>query len=167
MPIERRIRPPGSSSFWQLALLSTGVGGLWLSHHLAGSGESDRGSVLLSTAIVVVAALTAGAWGVHLMVVSAFSDMRRVFRSRHLLTCGGILFAAGAAAALPVATSRPFHSVVAHGRITGEEVADVGSLTGTVVCAVGAIVTAMGAWDAFHDERHWHRSLHIGGERSR
>jgi len=164
MPIERRMQPHGSSSFWQLALLSAGVGGLWMSHQLAGSAGGDRGSVLLPTAIVVVVALASVGRGTHLMVDSASSDLRRVFRSRHLLGCGGILFAAAAIAALPVATSQPFRSVFAHGRITAGEVADIGSVSATVFCAVGAIAAAVGAWDAFHDERHWHRSLGIGGE---
>jgi len=163
MPIERRLQHTASSSFWQLALLTAGVGGLWMSHTLAGSAERNPGSVLLPTVIVVLAALAALGRGTQLMVVSGFSDMRRVFRSRHLLACGGMLFAAGALVALPIATGRPFRSVFAHGRITGGEVADIGSMSGTVLCAVGAIVAAVGAWDSFQDERHWHRSLGIGG----
>lgn len=164
MPIDRRIRPPGSSSFWQLTLLVVGVGGIWMSHQLAGSTDSDRGSIVASTAIVVVAALIALGRGTQLMVASASSDMRRVFRARHLLGCGAILFGAAAVAVLPVAIGPPFGSLFAHGRITGEEVADLGSMSGAVLCAVGAVVAAIGAWDSFQDERHWHRSLGIGGE---
>ena len=161
MPSKRRLRPPGSSLFPQLVLLSAGVGGLWLSRHLAVRAGSDGGSIVLSTAIVVVAALAAAGWGTRLMVVSAFSDMRRVFRSRHLLACGGILLGAGAVAALPVATSRPFQRLFSYGHITGEEVSDIGGLSGTVLCVIGAVVSTIGAWDAFQDERHWYRSLDV------
>ena len=42
----------------------------------------------------------------------------------------------------------PFDRLLSHGRITGGEVGDIGSIIAVAICTVGAIVTSLGAWDA-------------------
>ncbi len=59
----------------------------------------------------------------------------------------------------------PFDKLFAHGRITGEDIVDVGMVTAALSCLVGAGVALAGAWDRMHAERHWHRSLHLHGRR--
>jgi len=159
MPIEHRIRTPEHSALRQVSLLAAGVCGLWLAHQVPRLIDGAGRSSTIPTAVLVAVALVAVGRATQTGVAAAFSDLHRVFRSRHLLACAGILSIAGILAVLPVATTRPFGKLFAHGQITGEELADVGSLTGTVICTVAAIVTAVGAWDASHDERHWHRSV--------
>ena len=165
MPIEHRIRTSERTAFRQLRLLAAGVCGLWLAHQVPRLIDGGVRSATIATAVVVAVALGAVGRGTQTAVATAFSDLHRVFRSRHLLACTALLSIAGILVVLPVATTRPFGHLFAHGQITGEELADVGSLTGAVICAVAAIVTAVGAWDASHDERHWHRSLGAGHHR--
>ena len=165
MPIEHRTRLPERSSFRQLSLLTAGVCGLWLVHHLPASIDVAGRSATISTAVVVAVAVAAIGRGTQVSVTRGFSDLHRVFRSRHLLACAAVLSVAGFLAVLPAATTRPFSHLFAYGQITGEELADVGSLTGAMICTVAAIVTAVGSWDASHDERHWHRSLGAGDRR--
>jgi len=159
MPTEHRIRTPGRTAFRQLSLLTAGVCGLWLAHQVPRLLDGPGRNAMISTAAIVTVALAAVGRGTQRSVATAFSDLHRVFRSRHLVTCTAVLAVAAVFAVLPVATTRPFGQLFSHGRITGEELADVGSLAGVVVCAVAAITAAVGAWDASHDERHWHRSL--------
>lgn len=156
-------RLSGKHYFWlQLALVGASLVGLWLSHHIGRFGtDSSSRNVLLGTAAVVGVSLAGLGRAAHVIVTSAFSDSHRVFRSRHLLACSFVLFAAAVFAAV-LAISDPFARVLSHGRITAEEVADVGSLVAFAICSVTAVVTAIGSWDAFHDERHWYRSLHRG-----
>ena len=115
----------------------------------------------LGTAAVVGIPLATLGRAAQVIVTSAFSDSCRVFHSRHLLACSLVLFTGAAFAAAP-AVRDPFDRLLSHGRITGGEIADAGSMIAVTICTVGAVVTSMGAWDAFHDERHWHRALHSG-----
>jgi hypothetical protein len=158
-------RLSGKQYFWlQLALLSAGLLGLWLSHQIAGWGEDiSTRNIALGTAAVVGFSLAALGRAAQVIVTSAFSDSYRVFLSRHLLACSLVLFTGATFAAGP-AVHEPFDRLLSHGRITGGEIADVGSMIAVTICTVGAVVTSMGAWDAFHDERHWYRSLHSGGQ---
>ena len=149
----------------QLSLLTAGVCGLWLAHHVPASIDVAGRRSTISTAAVVAVAMVALGRGTQVSVARAFSDLHRVFRSRHLLAWTATLSIAGILAVLPVATTRPFSHLFAYGQITGEELADVGSLAGAMICTVAAIVTAIGSWDASHDERHWYRSLDVGERR--
>ena len=161
MSMESRNRLSGKQYFWlQLALLTVGLIGLWLSHQIAGWGEdnSSRNMALGTAAVVAVSLATLGR-AAQVIVTSAFSDSYRVFLSRHLVACSLVLFTGAAFAAGP-AVHEPFDRLLAHGQITGGEIADVGSMIAVTICTVGAVVTSMGTWDAIHNERHWYRSLH-------
>lgn len=164
MSTEPSNRLSGNHYFWlQLGLAIAGLLGLWLSHQIAGWGDNNSShSVALGTAAVVGISLAIVTRSAQVIVTSAFSDACRVFHSRHLLACSLVLFA-GAAFAAGLAVHEPFAQVLSHGRITGGEIADVGSMIAVAICTVGAVVTSVGAWDAFRDERHWYRSLHNGG----
>jgi hypothetical protein len=164
MPTESSKRLSRKHYFWlQLAQASTGLVGLWLSHRIARWGDDNTSSrnVALVTAALVGASLAAVGRSTQIMVTSAFSDSYRVFRSGHLLACSVVLFAGSAFAASSV-VHEPFARLLSYGQITGEEIADVGTMVAVAICTVGAVVTAVGAWDCFQDERHWHRSLHNG-----
>ena len=84
-----------------------------------------------------------------------------MFHSRHLLDCSLVLLVVAAFAAGP-AVHEPFARLFSHGRITGGEIADVGSTIAPAICTVASIVTATGAWDAYRAERPRYRSLHDG-----
>jgi len=163
MSTESRNRLSGKQYFWlQLALLSAGVLGLWLSHQIARWGDdTSTRSLTLGTAAVVAISLAMIGRAAQVIVNSAFSDSYRVFRSRHLLACSVLLFAGAALAVSPLLIHEPFDRLFAHGQVTGGEVGDIGSMLAVTICTVGAIVTSLGAWDALHDERHWYRSLHV------
>ena len=59
----------------------------------------------------------------------------------------------------------PFDKLFAHGRITAEDIVDVGIVIAAFVCWVGAGVAITGAWDTLHAERNWHRTMHLRGHR--
>ena len=142
----------GRQHFWvRLVLLVVGIGGLRLSHQIASGTTTSR------TAALVAVALAAVVWSTWAIVVSALSGAYRVFRSRHLLVCAALL---GSAAVMisSLVVHGPFDRLFAHGRITGEDVADFGSVLAAFVCAVGTAIAATGAWEAMSEERHWHRS---------
>jgi len=163
MPSSSSNRLSGKHYFWlHLALASAGLTGLWLSHQIAGWSEHPSSpSMALETAGAVVVSLAILCRATLVIVTSAFSDKYRVFHSRHLLACSLVLFVGAAFAAGP-AVHEPFARLFSHGRITGGEIADIGSTIATAICTVAAVVTAMGAWDACREERHWYRSLHDG-----
>lgn len=154
-------RLSGTRYFWlQLVHLGAGIFGLWLAHQIAMSGEATRRSVTLWTAGLVAVSLAMVGRAVRIIVNSAFSDSHRVFHCRHLVACSLVLFAGAALVIGPLLVHEPFERLVAHGRITAGEVADIASLLAATMCTVGAVVTSLGAWDARHDERHWYRSVH-------
>jgi hypothetical protein len=141
--------------FWLwLAALVTALGVLLLAHHLGGR-----------MILVAVLALASVGRAVHVIVAAAFSDAHRIFRTRHLLTCGALLSMAGAGEALVVLSRGPFGKLFAHGSITGEDVVDVATLIAALVCLVGAGVALAGAWERMHVERDWHRTLHLHSRR--
>jgi hypothetical protein len=144
--------------FWgQLVLLATGVCGLAVAHRVA-SWDADSRLATFGTAALAGLSLAVAARASWLITARALSDAYRVFRSRHLLVCASLLASAAAIVATSVVHG-PFDRVLAHGRITGADLADLGSVVTVFVCTVAAVVAASGAWDALRDERHWHRSL--------
>jgi hypothetical protein len=144
--------------FWgQLVLLAAGVCGLAASHRVA-SGDADSRLATLGTASLAGFSLAVAVRAAWLITARALSDAYRVFRSRHLLACA-VLLASTAAIVAASVVHGPFDRVFAHGRITGADLADLGSVVTSFVCTVAAVVAASGAWDALRDERHWYRSL--------
>ena len=139
----------GQRYFWMhLAQLGTGALGLYLAHRMAGAARP------WSVVLAVVSLLLVGR-SVRTIVNGGFSDAYRVFRARHLFACSIALLASTVLTVGPLVVDEPFGRLFAHGRFTAAEVADVGSMVAVVTCAVGAVVTSHGAWDARRDERHW------------
>ncbi len=139
----------GQRYFWvHLALLGAGTVGLCLAHRMAATSRP------LTIGFAAVSLLIVGR-AVGTIVNGGFSDAYRVFRARHLLACSIALLASTVLTVGPLVADEPFGRLFAHGRITAAEFADVGSMVAVVTCAVGAVVTSHGAWDARRDERHW------------
>jgi hypothetical protein len=155
--------------FWlRLALLGAGLGVLVLTHRVTGQLDDSvaTGRSAVAGGLVVVAlALALVVRSVHVIVTSAFSDAYRVFRARHLAFCAALLFGIGALTATVMVVHDPFDKLFAHGRITAEDIVDVGVVIAALVCWIGAGVAITGAWDASHAERNWHRTLHLYSRR--
>lgn len=150
--------------FWvQLALLVTGIVGLRLSYEVA-AWDAAADNATIWTAALVSASLIVVVRSNYVIVTSAFSDAYRVFRFRHLLASSALL---GAAAVVTgsLVVDGPFGQLFAHGRITGKDIADLGSVVATFVCSFGAACASAGTWTAFREERHWDQSLHLRGHR--
>ena len=153
----------------QLATLGTGLGALVVAHTITRETNDSVTGATPTTAIVLLLviplALAAVARSTYVIVTSGHSDAHRIFRSRHLFTTGALLLAVGAAIAASMVVHDPFDKLFAHGRITGEDLVDVGLVAAALICLFGAGVAFTGAWDRLHAERHWHRSLHLHGRR--
>lgn len=166
MTSEPRIQLSGTSYVWlQAGLLTVGVAGLWISHYIGTWYDASAPGVTFTVSVAVAGSVGVVGRATRVIVNSAFSDFYRVFRSRHLLACSVLLLAAAIAVTVPLIIHTPFGELFAHGAITSGEVADLGSACAIVICTIGAVVAATGAWDVLHDERHWYRSLVIGGDR--
>ncbi len=155
--------------FWtQLAALGAGLGAIFLAHDVTRQLDDSTADTTFSTAVVMLVVSTALALvarAVYVIVTSAFSDAYRVFRTRHLVVCGALLFLVAAGAAGALVTRGPFEKLFAHGRITGEDVIDLATMVAAGVCMIGAGVASIGAWDRMHEERNWHRTLHLHSRR--
>ena len=153
----------------QLAILGAGIGALVLAHTLTRRMNDSVTGASLTTVIVLLVvvplALAAVARSTFVIVTSAHSDAYRVFRSRHLFVSGALLLVTAATVAAMMVVHDPFDKLFAHGRITGEDIVDVGIVVAALVCMFGAGVAFMGAWERLLAERHWHRSLRISGRR--
>jgi hypothetical protein len=155
--------------FWRrLVALGVGLGLLVLaptmSRRLDDSGYTSSSATVAVILVVMVAVAIAGR-SVHVIVTSAFSDAYRVFRARHLVACASLLLASGTTVAYAVVVRDPFRRAFAHGRITGLDIIDVGTVIAALVCLVGAGVALSGAWDASLEERNWHRTLYLRSRR--
>lgn len=155
--------------FWlRLVLLGAGLGLLVLTHRFAGGLEDSiaagRSAVAGVLAVVALSLAIVGR-SVHVIVTAAFSDAYRVFRAQHLAACTALLFGIGAVTTALVVVHDPFDNLFAHGRITAEDVVDVGGVIAALVCWIGAGVSITGAWDASRAERNWHHTLHLYSRR--
>lgn len=154
--------------FWlQLAALGAGLGGMFLAHHVTRRLDPDAGTALTTAVAMLVVTATSGvvARAVYVIVTSAFSDAYRVFRARHLMACTVMLFVVAVGEAGMVYWRGPFETLVAYGRITPGDLVDAASVIAAAVCMVGAGVASIGAWDRMHEERNWHRTLHLYSRR--
>ena len=155
--------------FWlQLAALGAGLGVLYLAYPISQQLDDSNAGATFSTIAVMLAvstALAAVGRAVYVIVTSASSDAHRVFRTRHLVVCVTLLFVVAAGTTAVLVARGPFEKLLARGRITGVDVTDGATAIAAVVCMVGAGVAAIGAWDALHEQRNWHRTLHVPGRR--
>ena len=155
--------------FWlQLASLGAGLGAMFVAHHVTRQLDDPAAGTPFATMVAILvttATLGVVARAVYVIVTSAFSDAYRVFRSRHLMACTTMLFAIAVVEAGVVFWRGPFDTLVAYGRITPGDLVDAASVVAAVVCMVGAGVASIGAWDRMHEERNWHRTLHLYSRR--
>jgi uncharacterized membrane protein YidH (DUF202 family) len=162
-------RSPTRYVWLQLAVLGVGIAALVLAHTATQRMDDAVTGATVPTLVVLLVvvplALAAVARSTYVIVTSGYSDAYRIFRSRHLFTSGTLLFVVAAAGTVAMVVHDPFDKLFAHGRITGEDIVDVGIMFAAVICMVGAGVAFTGAWDRLHAERHWHRSLHLHDRR--
>jgi hypothetical protein len=170
MSVPGAVRRSPTRYFWtQLAILAAGVGVLVFAHGIAARVDDPVDGTDLTTMIVsimvVAAAVGSMARANYVIVTSGFSDAYRVFRARHLFVCAALLFVVASTALGWVIAHDAFRGFFSHGRVTGEDVVDVGLLTAALISMVGAGSALAGSWDSLHVERHWHLHLHRTGHR--
>jgi hypothetical protein len=154
--------PPAVSSTHylrsQLAVLVAGVGALIVGHHVVRQLDGSGSGSAVMTKLLIVALMSSVALvgrAVYVIVTSAFSDAYRVFRSRHLLFCGAMLFAMAAAQTGAMVERGSFGTLFAYGRMTGQDIVDAATVLAALVCLFGAGVAFTGAWDRMQVERNW------------
>jgi uncharacterized membrane protein YidH (DUF202 family) len=150
--------------FWlQLAALGAGLGALFLAHDVAQRQRDLAAGATFSTAVVVFVVSTSLAVigrAVYVIVTSAFSDVYRVFRTRHLVACAVLLCIVAVVVVGALIARGPFEKLFAHGGITGADIIDVATSVAALVCMIGGGVATIGAWDRMHEERNWSRAAH-------
>jgi hypothetical protein len=155
--------------FWlQLTALATGLGALFLAHHVTRRlDDSTAGTTFTTVVVILVVAASLAVVGraVYVIVTSAFSDAHRVFRTRHLLFCGTLLLVVAASEAGLLIRRGPFATFFAYGKINGEVIIEVATVMAALVCMVGAGVALTGACERSHVERNWHLTLHLHSRR--
>jgi hypothetical protein len=139
-----------------IALLATAHG------VAAWSGDPGGRAPTFATLGIVMTSLAALSWSSWGLVESNTSRWRHVFFGRRVAWCAGALAFVGGGLVLSLAMSDPFQAFFSSGRITAEELVDLGCVLGAVVSLTLAAAAALAAWDALEDERHWGRSLGIG-----
>jgi hypothetical protein len=159
------VRSPTRYFWTQLAILAAGIGVLGFAHQIAVRagdplGGSDLTTIVVSV-VIVAAAVGSMARANYVIVTSGFSDAYRVFRARHLFVCAALLFVVASTALGWVIAHDAFSGLFSHGRVTGEDVVDVGLLAAALISMVGAGSALAGSWDSLHVERHWHLHLHL------
>lgn len=163
------VRSPTRYFWTQLAILAAGIGVLLVAHgvtsRLDHAVDGADLTTLFVSILVVATAVGSMARANYVMVTSGFSDAYRVFRARHLFVCAAVLFVVASAALGWVVAHDAFRGLFSHGRVTGEDVVDVGLLAAALISMVGAGSALVGSWDSLHVERHWHLHLHRPGHR--
>ena len=153
---------------WSPPLMLAGATGALVSaHELVADRSAGSGGPPFAIALGVAVALAAVTRAIYVIVTTASSDTFRVFRAPHLFLRAAALFAIGAAVAVVMVIHEPFGDFFSHARISGETIVDVGILVAAALFLVGAGAAFSAAWEARHDERNWHRSLHLHGHRRR
>jgi xanthine/uracil permease len=151
---------PRTTRWRQFGMLGIGVVVLWAAHDIA-SWPRDASSMQV---LVWTGSVTALAVGLVAAATIGFMDSveharARLFRWRHLLAWGLTDVVVGGALAALLVTRNPFGRLLAHGKITGSDVVDLGHLVAAGLCLVGALIALLAARDSFFDERRWHVHL--------
>jgi hypothetical protein len=146
----------------QFALLAAGLAGLWLAHDIARwPRDSSAPRVGLWVTVVVAVSLFAMARATIGFVNSVEHGRARVFRWRHLLAAAMIEVTIAVMLTKGLLAGDSFGRLLSGGRITGQDIADLGHVIAVALCLVGAITALIAASDAFHDERRWRRSARV------
>jgi hypothetical protein len=155
----RRLEPR-STRWRQFGMLGVGVVVLWAAHDIARWPPDPSSSQVL----VWTGSVTAVAVGLIAAATIGFMDSveharSRLFRWRHLLAWGLTDVVLGVVLGVLLVARGPFGRLLAHGRITGSDVADLGHLVAAGLCLIGALIALLAARDSFVDERRWHHHL--------
>jgi hypothetical protein len=140
-----------------------GITGLALARAVAGrlhQPTSARSELWIGG--LVLASTIGLAVGVALVVASAGSSLRSVFRSRRLWRVGVLLVSGGLAVAAMILVRHPFPELFAHGAVTAVEIADAGAVAGGIALLAGGAVALVEAGRARDAERHWYRRYRSG-----
>jgi hypothetical protein len=143
----------------QLFLLVIGVVSIWLGHEVATwASDPSTTSVRLCTAAVVVFGLIQVARSISQFAASVSSRQARVFRWRHLAACGLFLLSVAVALIISLLVWDPLSSLLSRGRITGDDIADVGFALAAGLCLAGAIIAFIAAAAEHRSEQDWKHS---------
>lgn len=138
--------------------LGAGITGLAVARAVAGRLEQPTGArTELWVGGLVLASTVGVGIGVALVVATAGSSWRSVFRSRRLWRVGVLLVSGGMAGAAIVLLRHPFPELLAHGAVTAVEIADAGAVAGGIALLAGGAVALVEAGRARDAERHWYR----------
>ncbi|HUV19469.1 MAG TPA: hypothetical protein VMW33_13390 [Ilumatobacteraceae bacterium] len=140
----------------QLTQLALGLAVIWLGYEIT-TWASDPGtnSVRLWTLAVVVFGLVQVGRAVAHFVVSVSARQARVFRCWHLTACGVSLLAIAVGVVTLLLIRGPLTTLLAHGTITGSDIADVGFVVVAGFCLVGALTAFVAAVAEFRSQRAW------------
>jgi len=142
----------------QAAVVGAGLAGLCVTYEIARwPSDSSSTRVVLAVACLSIVSLAAMGMAIAHFVDSVEHTRTRIFRSGHLVVMGVLYASIAALLWIRVLLRGPFSDVLSRGRITANEVTDLGELVGGALCLVGAIAAFIGARDAYVDERPWRR----------
>jgi len=151
---------PRTNRLGQSGVLALGVLGLWAMHDIAQWPiDPSTSRVLLWCLAGTVIALGMIAKAVTSFIRSIERGQDRIFRSRHLLGCGLVQLGASAVLSLSLVNRDPFPGLLAHGRVTGADIVDLGYVVAAGACLFGALTALMAARAAHQVERRWHHYL--------
>ena len=140
----------------QGAAVGGGFAGLWLISVIARwSSEPSSLRVVVSVTCLVLVVLVVMGAAIARFLESIEHARTRIFRFGHLVVMGSLYASIATLLSLRVVLRDPFSDVLSKGRITANEVVDLGDLVGAALCLVGAIAAFIGARDAYVDERPW------------
>ena len=149
-----------STRWRQFGALGLGVIGLWAAHDIARwPRDASTSQVLVWTGSVTGVAVGMIAVATIGFVDSVEHARSHLFRWRHLLVWGLTDVVVGVVLAVLLVTRGPFGELLAHGKITGPDLADLGYLVAAGLCLVGALIALLAARDSYFDERRWHHHL--------
>ena len=140
----------------QLIQLVLGLAGIWLGHEITTwTSDPATNRVRLWTLAVVVLGLTQVGRAVSRFIVSVSTRRARVFRCWHLTACGVGLLAVAVGLVTVLLIRGPLTNLLAHGRITGRDIADLGFVVAAGFCLVGAVTAFIAAVAEICAEHAW------------
>lgn len=144
----------------KIVLLIGALSGIWIAQGVVmWSDDPSAGWIVLWATSLMVASLVALGLSIQSLLASLQGPLRHVFSGRRVLAFGSFLLVVAALLAGSIARRNLFHQVLTNGHISASDIADLGFLMAVMVCATGACVSLLSAWDTLRDERAWYVSL--------
>jgi hypothetical protein len=150
---------PTVSFLVHVAGLGAGLGALVVAHEVIRRQDDPAATATAATLVLVMLGVAGVGRAVHAIISSASSDARRVFRARHLMVCGALLYFVTGGIAGALIAPGAFGSPLQRG-VGSETIVGVGALAAALVCLVGAGFATARAAERFPAERNWQRALH-------